>query len=88
MNAVRTENKNCCDQAAPELLDRLVEAKLQNLLTILSQQTGLSMENIGKTVSLLNGALAELKDLKDWKQSLKERDGNLFELNSRFSFKY
>nr|CAH0105620.1 unnamed protein product [Daphnia galeata] len=61
--------KDCCDQAAPDMLERLLEAKLATLIASLSQQTGLNVDNVANTVSLYNRALAELNELKEWKRS-------------------
>lgn len=75
MNVRTTEIKDCCDQTAPHLLERLVEAKLATLIASLSQQTELNSDNVANTVSLLNGALAELKELKEWKRSEENKNG-------------
>lgn len=77
ITAVRTESKSSIDQATSDLLDRLVEAKLGGLISQLSQQTGLTLDNVGATVILLNEALSELKELKNWKQNLGPQNGNL-----------
>ena len=52
-----------------------MEAKLQSLLAILSQQSGLDIDKVRDAVFLLHRALAQLKELRDWKQSLEERNG-------------
>lgn len=52
-----------------------MEAKLGSLMSQLSQQAGLSLDDVGKSVTLLNEALFELKEVKKWKQSTGERNG-------------
>ncbi len=73
---VRTvEIKDCCDQSHPDMLERLVEAKFASLISSLSQQTGLNVGDVATTVSKLNGALKELKELKEWKRGVEEKNG-------------
>ncbi|XP_046650925.1 uncharacterized protein LOC124342007 isoform X5 [Daphnia pulicaria] len=73
--SVRTaEIKDCCDQSHPDMLEQLVGAKFASLIGSLSQQTGLNVDDVATTVSKLNGALKELKDLKEWKRSAEDKD--------------
>jgi|688.fasta_scaffold1118397_1 hypothetical protein len=78
MSVSNANMKDCCDQAAPDMLERLVEAKLATLIASLSQQTGLNVDNVANTVSLYNRALAELKELKEWKRSEENKIGTIY----------
>lgn len=73
-----TKIRDCCNRAASsEIIEGLVEAKLTALLTSLSQKTRLDVDKIAVTVSQLDEALEEVKELKAWKRIAEEKHGVL-----------
>ncbi|XP_059352236.1 uncharacterized protein LOC130688242 isoform X2 [Daphnia carinata] len=75
--------------ASSEILEGLVDAKLTNLITSLSEKNRLDVDKIAATVSLLNKALEEVKELKEWKRAAEEKhekwDSDLSELQHRMN---
>lgn len=75
--------------ASSEILEGLVDAKLTNLITFLSEKTRLDVDKITAIVSLLNKALEEVKELKEWKRTAEEKhekwDSDLSELQHRMN---